>query len=154
MQTQPIGVSNAAAVALIAERLPNGLVHPGDGDTQPAKPIPMPWLGNLGLPAGQSEQFAREAGMPANDAPKVLAEAIVHLLESDGGFDIVPRTEIAQLRGEAATLDDLNPSAPVVAIHCRCNAQEPVLSLSVGRAKVTLDGAALRTRLDEVCGCS
>jgi hypothetical protein len=139
---------------LIAERLPNGLVHPGDGDKQPAKPIPMPWLGNLGLPPGQSEQFSREAGMPTNDAPKVLAEAIVHLLETDGGFAIVPRTEIAQLRAQAATLDDLNPSAPLVAIHCRCNPTEPVLSLALGRAKVMLDGTVLRERLDAVCGCS
>lgn len=143
---------NAAAIALLAERLPAGLVHPGDGDQQPAKVIPLMGLSNLGISDAQAAHFAKESGMPANDAPKLIAEAIVALLEGDGGLELVPRAEIERLRAEAAGLDDLNPSAPMVTVRCHCN-REPILSLAVGRAQVVTDGKTLRARLDQVCGC-
>jgi hypothetical protein len=144
---------NPAAVTLIAARLPNGLVHPGDGDKQPAKLIPLPGLSNLGLPQGMAEHFAKEAGMPSSDVPQRIAEAIVHTLETDGDLELVPRAELEQLRAQAATLDDVNPNAPVVIVRCGCNT-EPILQLSIGRPLMVIDGKALRARLDAVCGCN
>src|SRR4029077_2389578 len=105
---------NSKAVKLLAERLPSGLIHPGDPDSnEPPKVIPLPGLSNLGMPPGMAAHFAAEAGL-SNDAPKVIAEAIFNVLEN-GGFVIVPETELDQLRAEAAT-PDVDPSAPTVAV--------------------------------------
>lgn len=143
---------NHRAVALLAERLPNGLVHPGDPNSnQPAKVIPLPGLSNLGMPPGMAEHFAEEAGF-TNDAPKMIAEAIVNALES-GGFAIVAQAELEQQRAGLATPADANPAAPSVAVYCACNRKEPIFSVSVGRAMVVTSGKALRARLDEVCTC-
>lgn len=145
-------MSNVAVVALVAERLPAGLLHPGDPEAnQPAKLIPLPGLNNLGISPQQAAQFADEAGLPTNDAPQLIAEAIVHLIETDGQSEIVPRTELDQLRARAATLDDVNPAAPTVAVHCRC--EKWLFDVTLGRARVIVDGAALRKRIDDVCGC-
>jgi hypothetical protein len=146
---------NAAAVALIAEKLPEGLTHPGDGKKQPPKLIPLPGLKNLGISPEQAKHFAQQAGMPANDAPKLIAEALVHLIETDlnGGSTIISNAELAQLRSQAATLGDLDPNAATVKVCCHCNLAKPVLHLAVGRAMVVLDGAALRKSLDDVCRC-
>lgn len=149
-------MTNTAAVALIAERLPEGLMHPGDGKKQPPKLIPLPGLKNLGISPEQAAHFAKQAGMPANDAPKLIAEAVVHLIETDlnGGSTIISNAELEQLRAQAATIGDVNPNSPTVAIHCHCNLAKPVLHLAVGRAMVVMDGAGLRKRLDDVCGCA
>lgn len=148
-------MSNQAAVKLIAERLPAGLVHPGDPDTnQPAKLIPLPGLSNLGIPPAMAEHFAREAGHPANDAPLLIAEAIVSLLETDGGLELVDRTELDALRNQAATLDDVDAHAPTVTVSCHCNPANPILALAIGRRTVTTSGAIMRRRLDDVCSCT
>lgn len=137
-------------VDLIAERLPTGLVHPGDENTKP-KVLALPGFAGRGIPPEMARHFADEAGLPPNDAPKVWAEALVHLIESDGGCVIVPKTEWDDVKAQSTAPD---ASSPVVAVHCSCNRSEPIMSVSTGRVKVTTSGAALRKRLDEVCSCS
>ena len=136
-------------VDLIAERLPTGLVHPGDENT-PAKVLALPGFANRGIPPEMAKQFADEAGLPPNDAPKVWAEAIVHLIESDGGCVIVPRSEWDDVKARSVVPQE---GSPVVAVHCGCNRKDPILTVAAGRAKVTTSGAALKKTLDEVCSC-
>lgn len=137
--------------ALIAERLPAGLVHPGDPDNdQPAKLIPLPGLNNIGIPADQAAFFAQEAGLPDNDVPKLIGEAIVAMLSTEG-WEIVAGGELEQLRADAAQLPE-RPDAELT-VHCRCNPAEPLLALSTAKAIAYVSGAALRERLATVCRC-
>jgi hypothetical protein len=147
-------MSNPRAVALLAERLPHGLTHPGDPNSnQPAKVIPLPGLSDLGMPPGMAEFFAREAGLPANDAPKVIAEAIVHTLKINR-LKIVSEDYLEQLIADAATLEDIDPSAPIVGVFCKCNREKPIVGITIGRARAIISGKALRAMLDEVCSCA
>lgn len=145
---------NARAVTLIAERLPAGLLHPGDPDAhQPAKLIPLPGLASTGMPTDQAAHFAKEAGLPESDVPKLIAEAIVHMLETEG-LEVVARTELEQLRAQVATPQEASPTMPAINVHCHCNTQKALLVVPVGnRAKVTLDGGMLKRQLGEVCSC-
>lgn len=146
---------NAAAVALLTDRLAAGtLTHPGDGRKQSPKLIPLP-LNNSGLPAGQVAQFANQAGLPDNNSPiRLIAEAIVSLIETElnGGSEIIPRSELTQLRAEAAALDTTGTGA-TVKLHCLCNRKQPLWSLQVGRSMVLIDGPMMRKRIDQVCRC-
>lgn len=145
---------NLAAVTLIADRLPAGLMHPGDDD-QPARPLVLAALNNIGISAEQAAHFANEAGLPSNDAPKLIAEAIVHLLETEGGLELVSRAELEELRAEAATPQQANAVVPQIDVFCHCNRQKPLLQVPVGdRAKVTLDGGMLKRQLGQVCSCA
>jgi hypothetical protein len=97
---------NKAAVDLIAARLATGLIHPGDPDTgRPPTPILLPGLSTTGIPPEMAEDFAQIAGLPTNDAPKLLAEAIVALIETElaGGSTIVTDADLAALQQAAAT---------------------------------------------------
>lgn len=143
-------MTNTAAVQLIAQRLPKGLVHPGDGDKQPAKLIPLPGLGGTGIPSEQAAHFAAEAGMPANDTPKLIAEAIVHLIETelDGGSEIIARSELDTLREAVAAPAEVSPAAPSVDICCEHGV---LVSVASGRSKAAVDCGLLRHRLAEVC---
>ena len=143
-------MSNRPVIELLSSRLAKGLIHPGD---QKQKLITLPGLSSTGIPPEMAKHFAEQAGFPTSDAPQLIAEAIIHLLETDCQLELVPKTEMAQLRAEAATLDDINPTAPTVAVHCTCNRKEPLLTLAMGRPMVTVKGKALRQRLDEVCTC-
>lgn len=135
---------------LIAERLPTGLVHPGDENTKP-KVLALPGFASRGIPPEMAKHFADQAGLPPNDAPRVWAEAIVHLIESDGGCVIVPKAEWEDVQARSQTPQDA--STHTVAVHCRCNRLEPILSVDAGRAKVTTSGGVLKQRLNEVCTC-
>jgi hypothetical protein len=140
-------VTNAAAAALIADRLPRGLIHPGDGDKQPPKLIPLPGLSNMGITPEQAEHFARQAGLPANDAPKLIGEAIVCLLETK--WELVDRDELAQLRAAVATPAEVSPAAPMVHIICRHN-RAPLFQVSANRAQHMIDCDAIKAKIDEV----
>ena len=75
---------NQAAVDLLAARLSTGLIHPGNPDAgQQPTPILLPGLSGTGIPEEMAAEFAREAGLPTNTAPRMLAEAIVALIETD-----------------------------------------------------------------------
>ena len=134
-------VNNAAAARLIAERLPAGLVHPGDGSTKPT-PIPLPGLASTGIPPEQAKHFARQAGLPAGNAPTLIGEAIVHLLETelDGGSTIIANTELAALRQAAA---DAPSGIRTIALHCQCDRtqSDPLLELRIGKTDKTIINA-------------
>lgn len=145
-------MTNTAVATLIAERLPNGLWHPGDPDNGiKPKAIPLPGLSHSGVPNEQAAYFAQQADLPDGNVAKLVAEAIVALLEQD--HEIIPRTELAQLRAEAATIED-TPSGRSLDVVCKCNRTAPLLSLTVGRrAMVVTSGPMLKQRVDEVCRC-
>jgi hypothetical protein len=132
-------VPNSAAVQLIARALP-ALVHPGD---ETRKPFAIPLLGlrSAGVPPDMAKSFADQAGLPTSDAPKLIAEAVVHLLETDGNFTIIDTTELQDLRIQAADAPD---GIRTVTVHCRCDRPrtDPLLVLTVGKTdQVVLDMA-------------
>lgn len=137
----------------IAARLAAGIVHPGNPDTnQPPKLITLPGLSSTGIPPEMAQHFANEAGLPANDAPKLIAEAILHLIDTELGLELIPTSELRQLQAQVAEPDTTTGAA--INIHCRCNPAQPLLTVSGRRAAITTDGAALRRRLDQVCTCT
>lgn len=143
---------NKRAAELIADRLPKGLVVPAseDGKT-PAKALPLPGLSNLGMTPEQVADFADEAGL-SNDVPELIGEAIVALLETEGGFELVPREQWEALKADTKTLDEVDPAAPSVAIHCGgCGNQ--LMDVVLGRAKVRVDGRLLAQQIETVCKC-
>jgi hypothetical protein len=97
-------LSNEPIADLIASRLPN-LVHPGDEQTK-AFCIPLPMFrAAAAIPPEQAEQFAAAANLPTADVAKLTAEAVVSLIETEGASEIVPKTELAELRTIADTTE-------------------------------------------------
>lgn len=137
---------NQAAVELLASRLAAGLVHPGDPDNgQQPIALPLPGLSSTGIPPEMAEQFAAEAGLPHNDAPRLLAEAIVALLETDlaGGSTLIADTDLAALRAAAA---EPPGGTRVIGVHCQCdNTQsDPLMQITVGNTdRVMVNGGRL-----------
>lgn len=137
----------------IAARLAAGIVHPGNPETnQPAKLIALPGLSSTGIPPEMAQHFANEAGLPANDAPRLVAEAILHLIDTELGLELIPTNELRQLRAQVAEPDTSTGAA--INIHCRCNPRQPVLTVTGRRAAIMTNGPALRQRLDQVCTCT
>lgn len=140
---------NQAAVELLASRLAAGLVHPGDPDNDQAPvALPLPGLSSTGIPPEMAEHFAAEAGLPHNDAPRLLAEAIVALLETElaGGSTIVADAELAALRIAAAQAPE---GTRIVGVHCNCDntLANPLMQIAVGNTdRVMVNGGfMLRT---------
>lgn len=69
---------------LIANRLTNGLFHPGDGGDQAPMTVRLPMFRTVGAPP----ELVKQVDLTT----QLIAEAIVYLIEHDGGCDIVPRT--------------------------------------------------------------
>lgn len=142
---------NRAAAALLATRLPAGLVHPGDEHTKPT-PIPLPGLASTGIPPEMAQHFADEAGLPGPHAATLLAEAVIHTLETelDGGSTIIANTELAALRQAAADAPD---TTRTISVYCLCDRtmSNPLLELAVAKDnRITINAkpllAALHTR--------
>lgn len=128
-------MANAAVASLIAQALP-ALVYPGDGKSQPVA-IPLPTFRNTGLPADQAEAYAKEAGLPHMDLAQLVAESIVHLLETNG-YPLTPGVELEQLRLAAADREHLRHR--LVDVHCNCGAklfQANVTDFDTARAKIS-----------------
>lgn len=142
---------NQAAVDLLAARLSTGLIHPGNPDAgQQPTPILLPGLSGTGIPEEMAAEFAREAGLPTNNAPRMLAEAIVALIETDlaGGSTIIATTELDTLRTEAA---EASTDTRIVSVHCTCDSTmtRPLLELPIGNTdRVTVNGGALLRGMD------
>lgn len=84
---------------LISDRLSNGLLHPGYPDTeQQAVTIRLPLFKLAGMPPEVYQQVT--------ETVKMLGEAIVHTIETDGQSVIVPRTEYDALKAELAQLKE------------------------------------------------
>jgi hypothetical protein len=134
---------NRAAVDLLASRLASGLIHPGDPDgNQPPIALLLPGLSSTGIPGEMAKDFADEAGLPANDTPRLIAEAIVYLLETElaGGSTIIADADLNQLRQSAADVDD----ARIVSVYCHCDTANPLLQLPVTHSdRIVVNGATL-----------
>ena len=54
------------------------------------------------------------------------------MLETNGGFTIIPTSELAQLRQDAADAPD---GTRIISVHCHCDVQRtnPLLHLTVAR---------------------
>lgn len=143
---------NQAAVELLANRLASGLVHPGDPDTgQPPVSLPLPGLSTTGIPPEMAQAFAAEAGLPHNDAPRLLAEAIVALLETDlaGGSTIIADADLDALRAAAA---EPPGGVRVIGVHCACDItmSKPLMNVVVGNTDhVVVNGGAVLRALAE-----
>jgi hypothetical protein len=96
-----------------------------------------------------AKHFAAEAGLPANDAPLIIAEAIVHLLENDAGLELIDRTELAQLRAAVAAPAEINPAAPTVDVTCQ-HRGDVLMSIPTSRLKAPVDCDLLAKRIDEL----
>lgn len=76
---------------LIAKKLAEGLYHPGDMQNgQAPTTIRLPMFRTVGM--------APQVCQQVNQSTLFIAEAIVHLIETEGQCDIVPRAELEQLR--------------------------------------------------------
>ncbi len=143
--------NNQAAVDLIAMRLATGIIHPGDPDNrQPATPLLLPGLSGTGIPDEMAAHFAQEAGLPTNNAPRMLAEAIVALLETElaGGSTIIANSDLEQLHIQAA---EASTDTRIISVHCTCDATmtHPLLELPIANTdRVTVNGGALLRGMD------
>ena len=106
---------NDAIAGLIATHLPN-LTHPGDGSG--AIVLPVATFRTAGIPPEVAESFAREAGLPTADVPRLIAEAIVALIEGQGDSEIVSRADLARLRAAAGANETLRDRPVTVRCHC------------------------------------
>lgn len=78
-------VKNLAAAELIAKALPMGLPHPGDpGNHVAAATVRLPGFNTSGMSQEQAQEFV-------GNFAALVGEAIVNLLETEGGYEIVPK---------------------------------------------------------------
>lgn len=78
-------IKNQAAADMIAKALPLGLPHPGDpGNHVPPGVIRLPGFNTAGMSAEQAQEFV-------GNFATLVAESVVNLLETEGGYEIVPK---------------------------------------------------------------
>lgn len=128
---------NKPIADLIAAALPSGLVHPGDPEGGRGEMvINLPAFRTTGLP----EQVAEQVSVTTT----LLAEAIVHLIETTGDSEIVDREELVRLRNLEARVG--GEGTRMVPVHCRCDGarSDPLLVLTVSdRPTIAVDGKQL-----------
>lgn len=95
---------------LIALRLKEGLTHPGKPEADvPARPVVLAaFKAPVGAPQEMNDLMAETA--------KLIAEAIVHLIETEGESEIVPKTEVKTMKLAAG---DLGDGQRTVVVECR-----------------------------------
>jgi len=99
-------MTNVAVAQMLAGKLSEGLIHPGD-DTTPARVLVLPGFRTVGMP----EAMAVEV----NDYAKLIAEAIVATIVDDGSA-IVPAEELALIRKAMDVAEP--PTQQVVRVTC------------------------------------
>lgn len=130
-------MTNRKIAAMITDALVEGrLMHPGDpARNMPARPIILPIFRTEGLPKENADLVTATA--------KFLGEAIVHLIEVEGGMSMVPTNELVEMR-ELTT-----PEAPGrrnVTVHCTCDPDrsDPLMVLRIDSSDhVTIDARQL-----------
>lgn len=133
------------AVDLLTRKLVDGLTHPD----YPEATMPLPGLAGRGIPPEMAKHFAEEAGLPTDNAPRLMAEAIVHVLTTQlaGGSTLIPNAELEELRQNAADAPD---QARIVPVPCSCG--KPLVELTLDRAgRVTAPGSATLRALGIAC---
>jgi hypothetical protein len=130
-------VPNKPIADLIAATLPSGLTHPGDPEGNRGEMvINLPAFRTAGLP----EQVAEQVSVTTT----LLAEAIVHLIETAGDSEIVDREELTRLRNLEARVG--GEGTRMIPVHCRCDGgrADPLLVLTVSdRSTIVVDGKQL-----------
>lgn len=104
----------------LAERLaPHlaGLIHPGDDDTPPF-PLILPTFQASTMPEGLTEADAEELGLPTPNLAKLFLEAVIHLLQTTGGVELIDHAKAVDLRAAAATQE--HKRQHTIDLHCRC----------------------------------
>lgn len=133
---------NPAIAALIAERLPTGLPHPGrPAENQPPVPLVLPGFATTGMSAQQAESV--------NATAIAFAEAVVNLIETDGKSTIIANTELAQLR----TMDE-QPGGAVPILCEQCN--QPMFHLKAKGERLMMNASTVKAlgRVRHVCEVS
>lgn len=130
-------MANKKIAELISTGLRNGLTHPGrDG----GKPIPLvlPMFRTAGMPQEMTELV--------DETVVLLGEAIVALIEEEGGSEIVTKEQAAELQ-----IAQQDPAAiRQVMVHCRCDSdrKDPLAILTVTNSPyVVIDAKQLLTGL-------
>lgn len=85
----------------LAPHLSGVLIHPGDGETKPFPIAPFPQFQTVQMPKGMAEDIAEQSGLPHTDFARIYLEAIIALLETEGGVELVDQNELADLRRAA-----------------------------------------------------
>lgn len=100
---------NQQMVQIIAKSLREGLPHPGDRENhQPAQLFRIPGMNPQGVPRAVLDSMAKEAGLPTGDIATLVAEALVHLIETEGNSEIVDKSELTELRGNVNSGDEVD----------------------------------------------
>lgn len=122
-------MSNPKIAELLASRLGEGMSHPGNPDKgQPPTLIPLPGFRTTGLPEEQAKAY--------QGAAQAFGEAVVFTIETDGESEIVPKSELAQLRAAEAEPGD---AVPVACQSC----SEPLFWLQGKNGRLTLPATGL-----------
>lgn len=127
---------NLAIADLIAERLPT-LVHPGD-ETHPATALPLPMFASTAIPADVAEHFAEEAGLAHANITKLVAEAIVALIEGEGASVIVPADAYATIVATAEVEREKHRQPRVCCQTCG----NPLFRINVDTTNPVVNGTA------------
>lgn len=112
----------------LSERLYGVLTHPGDDDTPPF-PVMSPLVGLQAatMPPGMAEQIAEDAGLPHPNFALIWLEAVLALVETEGGVTLVDNAELADLR--AAAVSNEGKRNQQKDLHCRCGTKLARLSI-------------------------
>jgi|SRR5215207_7455329 len=121
---------------LLADALRTGLTHPGDPDRRiPPKPIVLPFGHAAGRPKEMNDLM--------DATVKLLSEAIVHHIETEGDSEIVPREEAIAMR-RAVGEGPPAPSATPVFCKCDHDRKDPLALLTITSPDyIVIDGPAL-----------
>lgn len=118
---------NDAMASLIAKHLSTGLPHPGNPDNgQPAILIPLPAFRTDGMSPPQAAQIQATTVL--------IGQAIVHLIETGTGAELVDKAELEQLRAPPE-----GQPMPVECIVCR----KPLLWLNVVNGRAVINARLL-----------
>lgn len=123
------------AVQLIANALKTGLTHPGTGDGP--VPLSLPMFQNSHIPGEMRDRFAEEAGLPHADVAKLTAEALVHLLETNGDAVAASMTNRAKA------------TAPAARPKLKAKPKTDAKTTKTGPLVVTVDGETIMTELGD-----
>lgn len=99
-------MSNTAVAQMLAVKLSEGLIHPGDAKN-PATVLQLPGFRTVGMPAQLAEQMT--------DYAKLIGEAIVATIEDDGSA-IVSAAELTQVREMLKMTEPV--TAQVIRVNC------------------------------------
>lgn len=131
--------SDVRIAELISARLQSGLVWPGDPDKElPPKPIILPIFRTVGQP--------QEVADLVNETAKMLGEAIVHLIRSDGGMELVPADSMTAHRTREERAEVAGVASRPTPVHCRCDVDfnDPLMILTIDDGpRIVTDGGQL-----------